>query len=147
MYDFCTDLLLCLLFVVLSCIWCVLIFDILRFFFFSGRRRHTRCALVTGVQTCALPISFALPARIVLLSSPPHIMGHAVADVYDAEHRLAALVDTNKKMVFFLRDADAGFFETVLAERDEAKRRTILESAVVVTFPMDVRYFNPSDGH
>src|SRR3546814_12483031 len=28
------------------------------FFFFSSRRRHTRCALVTGVQTCALPILF-----------------------------------------------------------------------------------------
>src|SRR3546814_5857063 len=28
-------------------------------FFFSSRRRHTRCALVTGVQTCALPISVA----------------------------------------------------------------------------------------
>src|SRR3546814_2397339 len=26
-------------------------------FFFLSRRRHTRCALVTGVQTCALPIS------------------------------------------------------------------------------------------
>src|SRR3546814_5271995 len=26
-------------------------------FFFSSRRRHTRCALVNGVQTCALPIS------------------------------------------------------------------------------------------
>src|SRR3546814_15787357 len=26
------------------------------YFFFSSRRRHTRCALVTGVQTCALPI-------------------------------------------------------------------------------------------
>src|SRR3546814_8251359 len=33
----------------------------LAFFFFSSRRRHTRCALVTGVQTCALPI-FALDA-------------------------------------------------------------------------------------
>src|SRR3546814_4461571 len=29
----------------------------LRLLFFSSRRRHTRCALVTGVQTCALPIS------------------------------------------------------------------------------------------
>src|SRR3546814_6909006 len=28
--------------------------------FFSSRRRHTRCALVTGVQTCALPISVLL---------------------------------------------------------------------------------------
>src|SRR3546814_8181514 len=27
------------------------------FFFFSSKRRHTSCALVTGVQTCALPIS------------------------------------------------------------------------------------------
>src|SRR3546814_4366558 len=33
----------------------VLVF-LLSFFFFSSRRRHTRCALVTGVQTCALPI-------------------------------------------------------------------------------------------
>src|SRR3546814_14301272 len=37
------------------------------FFFFSSRRRHTRCALVTGVQTCALPISAPpappIPAR------------------------------------------------------------------------------------
>src|SRR3546814_19066173 len=32
--------------------WSVLCF----YFFFSSRRRHTRCALVTGVQTCALPI-------------------------------------------------------------------------------------------
>src|SRR3546814_7381523 len=30
---------------------------ILYLFFFSSRRRHTICALVTGVQTCALPIS------------------------------------------------------------------------------------------
>src|SRR3546814_3750210 len=33
------------------------------YFFFSSRRRHTRCALVTGVQTCALPI--------YLLRTPP----------------------------------------------------------------------------
>src|SRR3546814_1159875 len=32
------------------------------FVFFSSRRRHTRCALVTGVQTCALPI-WAAPRR------------------------------------------------------------------------------------
>src|SRR3546814_7561367 len=31
-------------------------------FFFSSRRRHTRCALVTGVQTCALPICCCTPA-------------------------------------------------------------------------------------
>src|SRR3546814_6131784 len=38
-------------------------------FFISGRRRHTRCALVTGVQTCALPIS--------LLQKWPPLYGYA----------------------------------------------------------------------
>src|SRR3546814_2610555 len=32
-------------------------------FFFSSRRRHTRCALVTGVQTCALPIFLDEPTN------------------------------------------------------------------------------------
>src|SRR3546814_7682005 len=39
--------------------WCfvmVVACMLLLIFFFSSRRRHTRCALVTGVQTCALPI-------------------------------------------------------------------------------------------
>src|SRR3546814_9219835 len=35
------------------------------FFFFSSRRRHTRCALVTGVQTCALPISWAQGRKLM----------------------------------------------------------------------------------
>src|SRR3546814_154861 len=41
-------------------------------FFFSSRRRHTRCALVTGVQTCALPISaiqYRLPVKIFILNN------------------------------------------------------------------------------
>src|SRR3546814_15223964 len=36
------------------------------FFFFSSRRRHTRCALVTGVQTCALPIFMSVFEFLVL---------------------------------------------------------------------------------
>src|SRR3546814_1329145 len=39
------------------------------FFFFSSRRRHTRCALVTGVQTCALPISSLRLRRTILLGT------------------------------------------------------------------------------
>src|SRR3546814_6405796 len=53
------------------CVWIdvsyvIFLFIYWLFFFFSSRRRHTRCALVTGVQTCALPISVgkpSLPAR------------------------------------------------------------------------------------
>src|SRR3546814_5444769 len=36
--------------------WCLFVCCFYLYFFFSSRRRHTRCALVTGVQTCALPI-------------------------------------------------------------------------------------------
>src|SRR3546814_72854 len=40
------------------------------FFFFSSRRRHTNCALVTGVQTCALPISAAVLISSILACRP-----------------------------------------------------------------------------
>src|SRR3546814_2686037 len=48
----------------------LLIHFVVVFFFFSSRRRHTRCALVTGVQTCALPIYTAF-----LRSMIPHHSG------------------------------------------------------------------------
>src|SRR3546814_9800406 len=61
------------------------------FFVFSSRRRHTRCALVTGVQTCALPIFdgeldfVALPAddedAIALLTKVKGI-GRWSAEIY-----------------------------------------------------------------
>src|SRR3546814_10623557 len=37
------------------------------FFFVSSRRRHTRCALVTGVQTCALPISVINFIKVMIM--------------------------------------------------------------------------------
>src|SRR3546814_2839017 len=44
-----------------------MLFLVVCMFFFSSRRRHTRCALVTGVQTCALPIS-RLPGAYLSLT-------------------------------------------------------------------------------
>src|SRR3546814_8007839 len=64
--------------------------DLVCCFFFSSRRRHTRCALVTGVQTCALPIS-PEPVRGDGMSSgflplarrrEPHL-GIAIRDIAD----------------------------------------------------------------
>src|SRR3546814_5699626 len=46
----------CLVDVGVSCALYAVQLQMCRYFFFSSRRRHTRCALVTGVQTCALPI-------------------------------------------------------------------------------------------
>src|SRR3546814_4510097 len=49
-------------------------------FFFSSRRRHTRCALVTGVQTCALPISIgSLPIfKVAILGLTPDQTGGGI---------------------------------------------------------------------
>src|SRR3546814_1812297 len=65
------------------------------FFFFSSRRRHTRCALVTGVQTCALPICSqgTLNNRLPLLpdgtpSSKPPTCRPKESRMSGAVHRL-----------------------------------------------------------
>src|SRR3546814_17372208 len=50
----------------LLCVVCI-------YFFFSSRRRHTRCALVTGAQTCALPICIGITSEAVV-----HTPGEAV---------------------------------------------------------------------
>src|SRR3546814_2940404 len=44
------------------------------FFFFSSRRRHTRCALVTGVQTCALPIFWNFAGKTGVINVDPGAM-------------------------------------------------------------------------
>src|SRR3546814_18305464 len=51
-------------------------------FFFSSRRRHTRCALVTGVQTCALPI---FPQRASLCALRIFLEQSAVLDDFADE--------------------------------------------------------------
>src|SRR3546814_1309864 len=68
--------------------------------FFSSRRRHTRCALVTGVQTCALPIYVLAVARLqatlqpgdgedMLVSGQTKLMGgtQGLVDVERSEER------------------------------------------------------------
>src|SRR3546814_13014618 len=53
-------------------------------FFFSSRIRHTRCALVTGVQTCALPIS-----------GPPETRAHRLHDLNPQEPAMSDDTDLN----------------------------------------------------
>src|SRR3546814_2412512 len=81
-------------------------------FFFSSRRRHTRCALVTGVQTCALPIcgpfeSFDLGGRTALVTGASSGLGrHAArtlaaagAQVVLAARRLESLAELQAEIV------------------------------------------------
>src|SRR3546814_5204219 len=66
------------------------------FFFFSSRRRHTRCALVTGVQTCALPISAQLyDYQIEIAPSQPVIAGQRYTSLEGMRNYLkGVLADT-----------------------------------------------------
>src|SRR3546814_16997978 len=77
-------------------------------FFLSSRRRHTRCALVTGVQTCALPIcltgAYAIavfcadePHRVVgARQGSPLVVGCSQQGNYLASDALALAGTTNQ---------------------------------------------------
>src|SRR3546814_9180156 len=57
-------------------------------FFFSSRRRHTRCALVTGVQTCALPISAFIIGEIVAEAAQGDAVGAGMVQRRSEERRV-----------------------------------------------------------
>src|SRR3546814_9640152 len=88
---------------------------------FSSRRRHTRCALVTGVQTCALPISD--PARV----PPRYLAWTAVA--------LALILAIGYgiwRTQFFTAPTDE---EIALTEVPEATRPALRPGAVTAPMP------------
>src|SRR3546814_1192594 len=68
----------------------IILLFIMCFFFFSRRRRHTRCALWTGVQTCALPI---LPSRS-LFDADQHAGAVDIIDLeaHDLRHTQAGAI-------------------------------------------------------
>src|SRR3546814_6202683 len=71
---------------------------LLLFFFLSSRRRHTRCALVTGVQTCALPILPPASApNQTQLKLAIHSQGSAIAATAAHAVELRATIDCAKK--------------------------------------------------
>src|SRR3546814_13908402 len=62
--------------------------------FFASRRRHTRCALVTGVQTCALPI-YVGPSDICMMYSVTDVQGiNRISEqvLSNAAHALAGMI-------------------------------------------------------
>src|SRR3546814_4473293 len=74
------------------------------FFFFSSRRRHTRCALVTGVQTCALPIWIDLQTLRGLDAGEKLAAPDGVADLlgdrHDTARKLAADFRSGRRIEF-----------------------------------------------
>src|SRR3546814_11288836 len=74
------------------------------FFFFSSRRRHTRCALVTGVQTCALPISLRLEQ---VWRGAAHVLVHRQPVAQRRKGALGAIEPLAKAAMKPDRDGDA----------------------------------------
>src|SRR3546814_20949605 len=77
--------------------------------FFSSRRRHTRCALVTGFQTCALPI-YAL-GPVTLAAAPMSSMNRSMlsptfAESGDRAMLAAALVSAALRMLVIMSGLD-----------------------------------------
>src|SRR3546814_2375957 len=68
-------------------------------FFFSSRRRHTRCALVTGVQTCALPISNVRGAQARYREAAEALRGAVRTATRDVEDALAGQQSAQQRVV------------------------------------------------
>src|SRR3546814_2923372 len=97
-------------------------------FFFSSRRRHTRCALVTGVQTCALPIS-AMEKKLLAIAAsgdPDNRLREALArEVGGTSNRarLELVIDIVPALLSQLaRERPIGEIAPVLAGWDRVQR-------------------------
>src|SRR3546814_1916519 len=95
------------------------------FVFFSSRRRHTRCALVTGVQTCALPIYFlAVKAAVDEIDFAARVEVGSLADEIDEaadrtlaeQHRCRAAHDLDAREIIGVR-GDRG----IIGEADRTR--------------------------
>src|SRR3546814_8107238 len=84
-------------------------------FFFSSRRRHTSCALVTGVQTCALPISNLGPEVIMQALQKPSVkLGEDFVYINQISSEVMSLfVAANSQ------------FQSIEQLVDEGKKRTV----------------------
>src|SRR3546814_10184281 len=88
-------------------------------FFFSSIRRHTRCALVTGVQTCALPISAPVTVAVSLADKLDTIVSFFAIDEKP----------TGSKDPFALRRAALGVISLLLDNRLRTKLAMPLSKA------------------
>src|SRR3546814_1424112 len=106
------------------------------FFFFSSRRRHTRCALVTGVQTCALPISLGLNLTDLARALEENNVGVGAGVVDRGGEGLAVRSDARIRNVGEL----AG---TVIATREGTPIR--LDQVAQVRLGQAIRYGSASE--
>src|SRR3546814_8149891 len=112
------------------CMMCVL--------FFSSRRRHTRCALVTGVQTCALPISVLKEKTTVQAGeildcaamSKNALRNFIAAEIEDAKQK-GVLLSVHLKATM-MKVSDPIMFGQIVAEfyKDRSEERRVGKECV-----------------
>src|SRR3546814_1238627 len=83
--------------------------------FFSSRRRHTRCALVTGVQTCALPISPQIPDSGHNLRNPDNFL--TASDVIAGSSVLSSLPTLPRFSEPVRHEVDFGRYSALRAQQ------------------------------
>src|SRR3546814_15009798 len=91
------------------------------FLFFLSRRRHTRCALVTGFQTCALPIVSEAPLypAVTLEAQSEYNDGTSALDTYEFNNQLMVRVRWN----LFRGGIDRAARQEALFRLTESKNR------------------------
>src|SRR3546814_10443611 len=92
------------------------------FFFLSSRRRHTRCALVTGVQTCALPICAEAGKANIEKN-----LGRQLAKGGISEADFKATLDRVRLTTDTAEFRDAGLVIEAATENEEIKNRIFAE--------------------
>src|SRR3546814_10861880 len=96
------------------------------FFFFSSRRRHTSCALVTGVQTCALPIWAILDLRLHRLTALGRDeIGNELHGLANNIAEYLAILGDRVKLYAVMREE----FEAIRDEFATPRRSTIAPAA------------------
>src|SRR3546814_4775974 len=103
MYDYIFNVLF--IYSILYCFYCDLMFfhisELLFVFVFPSRRRHTRCALVTGVQTCALPI-----CQVMIVCNDATVKGGTYYPMTVKKHlRAQEIAEVNRLPCIYLVDS------------------------------------------
>src|SRR3546814_1121672 len=97
--------------------------DVCGLFFFSSRRRHTRCALVTGVQTCALPLTSAQ------LAAPEGAAGIGYADS-DVKDKLAE----NRSLLDYWLAIDIDYTNAISRAEEIGRATSELQSLMRISY-------------
>src|SRR3546814_5751162 len=96
-------------------------FLICSLFFFSSRRRHTRCALVTGVQTCALPILDLQEVLNLVMDTLDSLIPYDAAGIFLLTCVAPAAVDQGEEPCVFHAEAVRGYDIDELTELDRKR--------------------------